>query len=384
VRSDDFALYVHVPWCRHVCPYCDFNVYARANPPDANYTTALVRELGAWAERAPWRGRRVASLFLGGGTPSLFAPDAIGRVIDAAARHFGVADGAEITLEANPGTLDAGRLHAYRRAGVTRLSLGVQSFDAGLLRALGRDHTPGEARDGVAKARDVGIPSVSLDLIFAVPGSDIADWRRDLDEAIALAPDHVSAYALTFETGTPYHAWRAAGRIHSVDEDTEAAMAELTAARLPAAGYERYEISSWARAGHASRHNQRYWDGSWYLGVGAGAHAFDATPDAPRRWSNVRHPQGYMDAVAAHGTAVVDEHRLTPEEVRGDFVFTGLRRVAGVDAHAFGARFGVSLGAVFPHVAGLVREGLVEWAGERLRLTARGLRFADTVAATFV
>src|SRR5262249_25599880 len=156
---------------------------------------------------------------------------------------------------------------------------------------------------------------------------------------------------------------------------------ELTADRLPAAGYARYEISSWARPGHASRHNQRYWDGSSYLGVGAGAHSFDATPGRPRRWQNVRRPDAYVRAVAAAGTAIADEHALAEDEARGDFVFTGLRRVAGVDAAGFRTRFGRPLHDAFPHVHGLVRDGLVEWAGPRLRLTARGLRFADTVAA---
>ncbi|HXJ36792.1 MAG TPA: radical SAM family heme chaperone HemW [Candidatus Eisenbacteria bacterium] len=382
--SEGFALYVHVPWCRHVCPYCDFNVYAHAAPPEADYTAMLVRELATWTERAPWRGRRATSIFFGGGTPSLFTPQAIARVVDAAARCCGIEERAEITLEANPGGLDAERLRGFRRAGVTRLSLGVQSFQERLLRALGRDHTPDDARAAVRNARAAGFADLSLDLIFAVPGGDEAEWAHDLDEAIALAPDHVSAYALTFESATPYHAWRASGRIRAVDEDVEATMAELAAARLPAAGYERYEISSWARPDHASRHNQRYWDGSWYLGIGAGAHAFDATPDAARRWSNVRHPRAYADAVAARGTAVAEEHPLTVDEARADFVFTGLRRIAGVAATAFAARFGVGLAKAFPHVTGLVRDDLLEWAGDRLRLSARGLRFADTVAATFV
>jgi oxygen-independent coproporphyrinogen-3 oxidase len=381
--AEPFALYVHVPWCRHVCPYCDFNVYAHGRPPEDAYTGTLVRELAAWAAAPAFAGRRIASIYVGGGTPSLFSPAAIARLLDAAATTFGVEPRAEVTLEANPGTVTRATLAGHRGAGVNRLSLGAQSFTPRLLHALGRDHGPDDVVAATAAARDAGLDNVSLDLIFAVPGSTLADWQHDLERAIALEPAHVSAYALTFEERTPYHAWRASGRIHAVDEDVDAAMAEHTAERLPAAGFQRYEISSWARPGRASAHNQRYWDGSSYLGIGAGAHSFAAGPPA-ERWSNARHPQAYADAVASGGTAVAERDRLDDERARADFVFTGLRRLAGVDAGRFARRFGTPLADAFPHVVGLVHDGLLEWAGDALRLTARGLRFADTVAATFV
>jgi oxygen-independent coproporphyrinogen-3 oxidase len=382
--SEPFALYVHVPWCRRVCPYCDFNVYADRHPPEAAYTQALVRELEAWAATRPFAGRRVGSIYVGGGTPSLFSAGAIAQVIGAARARFGLVDGAEITLEANPGTVDATSLRSYRAAGVNRLSLGVQSFAPRLLERLGRDHTPEESEAAVAAARDAGIHNVSVDLIFAVPGSTLADWRHDLDRAIALEPAHVSAYALTFEENTPFHAWRRSGRIQAVDEDDDAAMAEHTAARLPAAGYARYEISSWARPERASAHNQAYWDGSHYLGIGAGAHSFDAGPADARRWSNVRHPRAYMDAVASGARAIAQVEPLDVERLRSDFVFTGLRRLAGVDGGRFADRFGMPLAIAFPQVHGLVRNGLLEWSEDRLRLSPHGLRFADTVAAAFI
>jgi oxygen-independent coproporphyrinogen-3 oxidase len=382
--DEGFALYVHVPWCRHVCPYCDFNVHAHHRPPEDDYTAALARELAAWARSPAFGGRRVASVYVGGGTPSLFSAEAIARLLAAADGTFGIMPDAEVTLEANPGTVTRATLGAYRTAGVNRLSLGAQSFTPRLLHALGRDHTPDDVAAATAAARDAGFANVSLDLIFAVPGSTLGEWEHDLERAIALAPAHVSAYALTFEAGTPYHAWRASGRVHAVDEDVEATMAEHAAARLPAAGLVRYEISSWARPGHASSHNQRYWDGSSYLGIGAGAHSFAAGPPEAERWSNVRHPQAYMDGVAAGGTAVAERHPLDDERARADFAFTGLRRVVGIDARRFAVRFGRPLAEVFPHVSGLVHDGLLEWAGDTLRLTARGLRFADTVAATFV
>jgi putative oxygen-independent coproporphyrinogen III oxidase len=381
--EEPFALYVHVPWCRHVCPYCNFNVYAARNPPEADYTAALVRELAGWSAAAPFAGRRIASIYVGGGTPSLFSGDAVGRVVATARERFGFDDDVEITLEANPGTVDATSLSAYRAAGVNRLSLGVQSFHARLLERLGRDHTAADTHAAVAAAREAGIQNVSLDLIFAVPGSTLADWASDLERAVALEPAHVSAYALTFEERTPFHAWRKSGRLRALDEDDEAAMGELAAERLPAAGFARYEISSWARPGRASAHNQRYWDGSPYLGIGAGAHSFHPGPPA-RRWSTLRQPQAYMEAVGAGRNAVADEHELDEASARGDFVFTGIRRLAGVDGARFARRFGLSIVAAFPHVPGLVRDGLLEWNGEALRLTPQGLRFADTVAASFV
>jgi len=379
--TEPFALYVHVPWCRHICPYCDFNVHAAATPPEDEYVAALVAEMEA---HAPWHGRGAKSVYVGGGTPSLFSPAAIARMLGAVARVFGIVDGAEITLEANPGTVDRETLAGYRAAGVNRLSLGAQSFDARHLRTLGRDHGPDDTRAAVEAARDAGFANVSLDLIFAVPGETAADWERDLAATIALAPEHASAYALTYEERTPFHAWRASGRLRPVDDDTEATMAEAAATILPAAGYARYEISSFARPGFAARHNASYWDGSDYLGVGAGAHSFGRRPAPGRRWMNERLPARYLAAVAASGTAVGTEEHLTEAQARAEFCFSGLRRTIGVDADAFRARFGVELATAFPHVAGLVADGLVETAGGRVRLTERGRRFADTVAATFV
>jgi oxygen-independent coproporphyrinogen-3 oxidase len=377
-----FALYVHVPWCRHVCPYCDFNVYAAAAAPEADDVPAYETELACWAARPEWRGRAVDTVYLGGGTPSLLSPDAVARLLDAI-RRIGLRDGAEVTLEANPGTVDPARLAAYRRAGVTRLSLGAQSFQAELLRTLGRDHGPGESRSAVAMARAAGFTNVSLDLIFAVPGQSLAAWEADLAEALALAPDHVSAYALTWEEGTPFHTWRAHGRIVAVDDDLESAMLDVAVARLAGAGMSRYEISSWARPGFASKHNAHYWTGDDYLGVGPGAHSFHAGPPA-RRWWNVRGPHAWRAAVGQRGTAVGGTERLSEAEARSDFVITGLRRLAGVDVPEFERRFAIALRDAFPQLRHLEHDDLVALRAGRLRLTARGLRFADTVGAFLV
>ncbi len=382
--SEPFALYVHLPWCRHVCPYCDFNVYAAADPPQAEYVNAVAGELAAHAARDAWHGRRAGSVYLGGGTPSLFSPAAIEELLAAVARHFPLAADAEVTLEANPGTLSRERLAGYRAAGVNRLSLGVQSFHAAHLRTLGRDHRTEDGARAVEAARAAGLDNVSLDLIFAIPGETLADWEQDLAAALALAPEHVSAYCLTWEEATPYHAWRASGRLRPVADDDEAAMADTAVRALEAGGLARYEISSFARPGRESRHNVRYWDGSDYLGLGAGAHSFSYRPRPGRRWANERLPDRYLAAVRSSGTAIASEETLGEAQARAEFCFCGLRRTAGFAAAAFRERFGVDVGAAFPHLATLIEQGLLEAAGGRIRLTAEGLRWADSVSATFV
>jgi len=382
--NEAFALYVHFPWCRHVCPYCDFNVYAATAPSSDAYVEAVAAEVGRYSRDPAWRGRPAETVYIGGGTPSLLLPDAVAALLGAARRAFGVAEDAEVTLEANPGTVTRDRLAGYRESGVNRLSLGAQSFEDRHLRVLGRDHRAEDIAAAVADARAAGFENVSLDLIFGVPGETPAEWERDLRAAVALAPEHVSTYALTYEEGTPFHAWRASGRITAVPDDEEAVMAERAVATLEAAGLTRYEISSFARPGRAARHNLSYWDGSDYLGVGAGAHSFSRTPCPGRRWMNERLPARYVAAIGGSGTAVATEERLTEAQARGEFVMTGLRRIAGVDDTAFARRFGTPLAAAFPQVARLIDEGLLERDRATLRLTRRGLAFADTVAASFV
>lgn len=324
------------------------------------------------------------TVYFGGGTPSMLSASGIEHVLDTVAATFGVGTGAEVTLEANPGTLTAEGLRALRAAGVNRLSLGAQSFDAGLLRTLGRDHAPNDTPRAVADARDAGFDNVSIDVIFAVPGQTLALWRRDLDAALALAPQHLSAYCLTYEDGTPFHAWRAKGRIAAVAHDDEADMLEQLLHDAAAAGFERYEISSWARPGFAARHNQHYWDGSDYLGVGPGAHSFCRTPAPGVRFANERLPDAYRAAVERTGRAVAVAEQLTTAQARADFVVTGLRRVVGVDVEEFRIRFAQPLAVAFPQVADLERDGLVIHDAQRLRLSSRGLLFADTVSAAFV
>jgi oxygen-independent coproporphyrinogen-3 oxidase len=386
-----FSLYIHIPYCQAKCPYCDFNSYAAERWPEGRYVAALCSELDHYAEHASWRGAEIGTIFFGGGTPSLFAPASIGRVLAAVARRWGVGAEAEITLEANPGTVSLDTLRGFRRAGINRLSFGVQSFQPHHLRVLGRIHGAGEARHAVAWARAAGFDNVNVDLIFALPHQTLAEWESDLAQAIGLHPDHISAYNLTYEEGTPFHKLRSQGVLRSLTEEIEVAMFTRTQEILGAAGFEQYEISNYARPGRACRHNLNYWQSGDYLGVGAGAHSYAAFGNVlaaesrwGHRWSNEKIPSRYIDAVEKSAQARRTTERLDERQARGEFVFLGLRCRTGFLATAFRQRFGDDLVAAFPHAADLEKGGLLQCADGRWQLSTRGLMLADSVFATFL
>ena len=376
-----FGLYLHIPFCVARCGYCDFNTYLHEPARAREYLGALRAEIAAWGGRPEVRRRPAATVFFGGGTPSLLDPGQVAGILDAARAAFGLAPEAEVTLEANPGTVDAARFRGFRGAGVNRLSLGVQAFQERLLRTAGRDHSVADARAAVADARAVGFANVSLDLIYALPGQTLDDWAASLAEAVALAPEHLSAYGLTYEEGTPFHRERRAGRLRPVDEETEAAMFDLAIARLATAGYEQYEISNFARPGFRSAHNQIYWRCGDYLGLGAGAHS----SLGGRRFFNRRLPQDYIAAVGRDGTAEAGAEDLTPRQRLGEALVLGLRLRDGVDLDEVRARF--APWGVAPDPGDLDRlegAGLLERCGPRLRLTDRGVRLANEVFVALV
>lgn len=380
-----FSLYIHVPYCDSKCPYCDFNSYAVKRWPEGEYAEALIAELRAAAAQPEWVDGSVRTIFFGGGTPSLFAAASIGAVLDSVRALWPQAAAEiEVTLEANPGTVDADKLARLRAVGINRISFGVQSFNPRHLARLGRIHSAGQAIDAIRQARAVGFTNLSFDLMFAVPGQTPDDWQADLDTALALAPDHLSAYNLTYEEGTAFHAQRRTGALTPVPEEAEVAMFTQTRARLATAGFAPYEISNFARAGRECAHNLNYWRAGAYLGVGAGAHAFAHRPAAGRRWSNERLPQRYIERIRAAGHARVSEELLSAEQARGEYAFLGLRCSEGIGAVAFAERFGIDFPRAFSQVEGLQRDGLLEDVAGRWRLTPRGLLFADTVFATFV
>ena len=380
-----FSLYLHIPYCDSKCPYCDFNSYAVKHWPERNYCQALIAEMTAYAMQPAWRDSALQSIFFGGGTPSLFASASIAALLEAAGRLWPrTAPRIEISLEANPGTVDAAKLRGFAAAGVNRVSFGVQSFQPRHLAQLGRIHSAAQAIEALEGAHAAGFDDVNLDLMFAIPGQTVAEWEADLATAFGLRPTHISAYNLTYEDGTPFGAWRRGGRLVPVPEEAEVAMFTRAQTLLAAHGYAQYEISNYALAGRECAHNLNYWRAGGYLGVGAGAHSFAPEPGAGRRWANERSPGGYMERIRSAGQARVDEETLSAEQARGEFIFLGLRCRAGFPAASFAQRFGLDVTRAFPHVEGLRRDGVVECVDGWWRLTEGGVLFGDSIFATFL
>jgi len=375
-----FSLYLHIPYCQAKCPYCDFNSHAAQQWPEQRYVDALRAEMRHYAQQAPWAGGEIGTIFFGGGTPSLFAAASIGNILNEAAQLWPLAPDIETTLEANPGTITLDKLAGFRAADVNRMSFGVQSFAAHHLRTLGRIHDANEAKAAVTLARQAGFSRVSIDLIFALPNQTLDEWEADLAQACGLEPDHISAYNLTYEEGTPFHHWRAQGLLRQLPEEIEVAMFTRTREILAAARYDQYEISNYARPGQACRHNLNYWHSGPYLGVGAGAHSY-----AERfRWSNEKSPTKYLRDVEAHGHARVFEEALDERQARGEFVFLGLRCLDGFSGALFRERFGDDFPMLYPHVSDLRDGGLLEFVAGHWRLTPPGVLLADSVFVTFL
>lgn len=384
------VLYIHVPFCLHKCPYCDFNTYALASIPEEEYVAALLAELDFRAELAEWRGREVRSIYFGGGTPSLFSARSISRIVASISRFFPVHYRAEISLEANPGTLDADYLSQLAAAGINRLSLGAQSLDPEVLKTLGRMHSPQQIETAVLSAREAGFNNLNLDLIYAAPGQTSASLQADLLAFAALEPEHISAYGLTIEKGTPFYQSYKRGLLRLPADDQVVEMMESVARHLTEAGFRQYEISNYARPGFEAQHNLAYWHGVDYLGLGAGAHSFLAC-EPPlgevygMRWSNFALPARYMSEAVTHGRAEGWRDKLNREEAIFEFFFLGLRTIEGVEQSEFEQRFGVRVEQLFPFVIPMLKEQelLAEHEG-KLALTQKGLLLADSVIEHFV
>jgi oxygen-independent coproporphyrinogen-3 oxidase len=377
------GVYVHFPFCGVRCPYCDFAVDTRAEIPHDAYADAVLAELAvrrAWFDGA---GPPV-SIYFGGGTPGLWRPDALARVIEGARAAFGGPPAAalEITVEANPGEVDEPQLRALRAAGVNRLSLGAQAFEDRLLRALGRNHDAAAIPAAVRAARSAGFESLSLDLIFGLPEQSRDDWRRALDAAIALAPEHVSAYALTIERGTAFGALDRAGKLPRPDDEAVAAMFEDAGSVLEAAGLPRYEVSSYARPEHRARHNGLYWTGAPYLGLGASAASFRPLADGTGwRFSNPRATDTYLAAVGRAGAVSPRQvERRSAADLENEAVWLGLRTVDGLDRAHHRARHGRDPLDGRAAVLGCVEAGWLAVDATRVRLLPAGFLFADEIA----
>jgi oxygen-independent coproporphyrinogen-3 oxidase len=374
------SLYVHFPWCVRKCPYCDFNSHELPEGLDEGaYVDAVLRDLEV--DTALVAGRRAGSVFFGGGTPSLLSGPSLARLLEGIRDTVGLEAGAEITLEANPGAVDSEHFAAYREAGVNRLSIGVQSFDDGMLAALGRIHTAADAVAAFRSAQQAGFDQINLDLMFGLPRQDADGVAADVRQAVELEPAHLSWYQLTIE---PHTAFAHATPPGIPDDEALWVMHEAGCALLDAAGYRRYEVSAWAQPGSQCRHNRNYWEFGDYIGVGAGAHG-KLTLDDRRieRRRRERHPEAYMRG-ATEGTALSGTTRLQDEDLVLEFMMNALRLEAGVPAGLLEARTGLKLEAVHPRIALAVEQGLLEPDAELLCATDLGRRHLNGLLNYFV
>jgi len=377
VKTPPLALYAHFPWCVQKCPYCDFNSYTlRDQLPEQRYIDTLLRDFDAQA--AGMEGRAISSVFLGGGTPSLFSPAAIAQLLEHVHSSLGFDAAVEVTLEANPGTIERGRFSEYRAAGITRVSLGAQSFDPRQLARLGRIHSADETRRAAEELHAAGIANFNLDLMYALPEQTADDAEADLRAALALAPAHISQYHLTIEPGTVF---AAAPPVQPADDIVED-MLERSLRILVEAGFEQYEVSGYARPGARCAHNLNYWNFGDYLGIGAGAHGkiTDAALGLVTRTQQTREPRRYL---AADPSALV----RTPIAVRDlpfEFAMNGFRLVEGFDDQLFEGRTGLSAGILERALAPVQARGLVDHANQHWRATPQGFRFLNDILVTLL
>lgn len=371
------GLYIHLPWCERKCPYCDFNSHERADLPEAAYVAALLRDLDE--DRHDLQGRTVDTVFIGGGTPSLFSPESIGTLLRGVAERVPLTAHTEITLEANPGSAEAEKFAALRAAGVTRLSIGVQSFDDNCLAALGRVHDGDQAHAALGYAADAGFDSFNVDLMHGLPGQGAAAAERDLRIALQGGAAHLSWYQLTIEPNTVFYKRPPVLPLEDALADIQQQGEEL----LAQLGYTQYEVSAYSREGRQCRHNLNYWTFGDYLGIGAGAHGKLTHGDGRiERYAKRRQPQDYLDATA--GEHIAASSWLQEADIPGEFMLNALRLNAGFERALFEQRTGLDFTRVQAPVDSLAQRGLLEVRGETIRATALGRRFLDSVVAEFL
>ena len=381
MRKQQWGLYIHIPFCRQKCFYCDFPSFAGRERYEADYTDALCRELAVQGVlyREKWGSPR--TIYMGGGTPSLLPIGLLAKILQAIADVFGDAADREFTVECNPGTVDAAKLRALRAGGVNRLSFGVQTFDDTLLKKIGRIHTGAQAREAMALARTAGFQNVSMDLIYGLPGESLAELERDLEAMVALEPEHISIYGLQLEEGTAFAKMQEMGRLMLPDDDTVERMYDTMTAFLPAHGYARYEISNFAKPGFESRHNLSYWQDVPYLGVGAAAHSYLEG----QRYENVREIPAYIEGIRTGKGVRRQEETMTREIAMEEFTFLALRTARGIDRARFERRFGVPLEAVYADaIAKLKRQGLLEADEAGVHLTPLGMKYGNMAFEEFL
>jgi oxygen-independent coproporphyrinogen III oxidase len=375
------GLYIHVPFCIRKCLYCDFTSYPVSKTAVADYLGSLVKEINLYGAALGDEEKSISSLFFGGGTPTCLPAGALKMILDELRYSFSLLEGCEITVEANPGTVDAAGLETLLKAGANRLSLGVQSFNDGLLGVLGRVHSSAQALEAVRLARTAGFANLNLDFIFGIPGQTLSDWQKTLAQAAALGPEHIAAYGLQLEEGTPLAQGVSRGEICACAEDLELTMYQHTVEYLNTNGYKQYEISNFARPGRECAHNLVYWLNKPYLGLGPAAHSFIGG----ERFSNVTALDRYSQRLSEGEFPVEAREKMTVEAEMAETMFLGLRLTAGVDLNLFHGRFGRRAEDVYTQeIEGLLKNGLVEINGGFLHLSGKGLPLANVVFREFV
>lgn len=376
------SIYIHIPFCERHCAYCDFNVYTLKEPNDLPLRT--VNAICSEVKRAALKLTSdvvVPTIFFGGGTPTYLSADELNQILQAVRDNFTVATDAEITSEANPGTSDADKFMHMHQQGFNRLSIGVQSFNNGLLKVLDRTHTASEANSALSAARGAGFKNISLDLMFRLPGQEMEQWEQSLQEAVQIRPQHISLYGLTLEPGTRFERLHAGGRLTLPDEETEAAMYERAIEMLQSAGYHHYEVSNFALPGFESRHNMVYWNNGEYLGFGPGAVSYIDG----RRWKAERVPLRYVERAARAANMAVEDETLTPHSALAETMMVGIRKLDGLSLYDLTARYSLDVETYYRHeLAQLQSGGLITLQHGILKLTRRGLLVADLVAGEFM
>ena len=378
-------LYFHLPYCHHKCPYCDFVTAVEARIPQEEYAHALISELSFYHERQDFSDRYAASIYFGGGTPSLIDPKIIKRIIFAVRGRFSFAPNIEISLEANPNDLTKEAVEGFFEAGVNRLSIGAQSFNPATLRELGRTHTLEDIEQGIHNSRAVGFNNISVDLIYGAPNQKIGDFETDLRTLKSMNLEHSSLYSLTIEKGTEFYTRVGKGALKIPKDDLVADMMDYANAEMPKNGFARYEVSNFAKPGFESRHNFAYWNGDDYLGLGVGAHSMLNLSSGGRyRWANIANPKDYILKMSQGDSVVAWNENVQGSELGFEYLMLGLRKVSGVSLSGFLQLTGKSIYETYPGmVEVLTGSRFLEVDGDELRLTPRGMSVADSVVQNF-
>ncbi len=382
---EPISLYIHIPFCERKCPYCDFYSLTASVDLQRQFVRSLLIEIELVSTQFPNETPLVETVFFGGGTPSLLPTDELEKILRSLYSRFKIAPNAEITIEANPGTVDQGKFEAYFSMGFNRISLGIQSFRDDELRRLGRIHSAAEAEAAIRSARKAGFTNISLDLIFGIPDQTETQWQESLEKALHWQPVHISTYNLIYEADTPFWRWRESGKMRPLDEQVEWDMYCSTVETLQASGYEHYEISNFSLPGKACRHNQNYWNGTAYLGMGPSAHSFRGE----KRWWNVRDVNAYISGLRDKKLPVGGKEILTLQQRKMEFVFLSLRQQRGISLTAYRQKFGGNFLEEFSHSLEIIRRteektgSLLVLQNDRLFFTTKGFWLSDSLLEWF-